>query len=607
VWDKALDHARRAGERAQALHAPRAVIEHFTRALHAAARQAITPPLQLYRGRAQAYETLGEFDRARSDHEAALALARAAGDRHAEWQALLELGLLWASHDYARTGEYYRSALELAQAMDNPAALGRSLNRLANWHVNVEQPLVGQRHHTEALAIFEGLGDQRGIAETLDLLGMASCCSGDLRRSMAIYERAVALFRELDDRKGLVMSLALLASRAGDYHFDPLASAGHDDRAELARAVAAGEAARATAHEIEWRAGEAFACCQLGQCLGTWGEYRQALAMLEAGCRIAAEIEHRQWLAFAHELLGRLYLDLLALPAARHHLELAISLAGDVGSSIWRNAASGALIATCVQQGDLERAEAVLAAVPDLAGAPQSTWQRLLACARVELALARREPERALQLADEVCASLEIVDGKGERRVGPPHLGRLRGQALGALGQVAEAEYALQNDLAAAGARGCRPPLWRLHLALGQLYRADRRPAEAERELAAARSVIEELAANVPEQAVGPLDGISLHDQFLRSAIGRLSATVAPVPVRAAKQATDRLTPREAEVLRLLAAGRSNREIAIELVISLRTVEHHIASIYGKIGARRRADAVTYALRHDLLPLKSDR
>ena len=51
-------------------------------------------------------------------------------------------------------------------------------------------------------------------------------------------------------------------------------------------------------------------------------------------------------------------------------------------------------------------------------------------------------------------------------------------------------------------------------------------------------------------------------------------------------------------MLRLLTAGRSNREIAATLVVSVRTVEHHIAAVYGKIGARRRADAVAYALRH---------
>jgi non-specific serine/threonine protein kinase len=60
------------------------------------------------------------------------------------------------------------------------------------------------------------------------------------------------------------------------------------------------------------------------------------------------------------------------------------------------------------------------------------------------------------------------------------------------------------------------------------------------------------------------------------------------------------LTPREAEVLALIASGHTNREIAAALVLSVGTVERHIANIYGKIGARGRADATAYALRHDL-------
>jgi non-specific serine/threonine protein kinase len=60
------------------------------------------------------------------------------------------------------------------------------------------------------------------------------------------------------------------------------------------------------------------------------------------------------------------------------------------------------------------------------------------------------------------------------------------------------------------------------------------------------------------------------------------------------------LTGREVEVLGLIAEGIGNQAIAERLVISLRTVEHHIASIYRKIGARGRADAVAYALRNGL-------
>jgi non-specific serine/threonine protein kinase len=63
-----------------------------------------------------------------------------------------------------------------------------------------------------------------------------------------------------------------------------------------------------------------------------------------------------------------------------------------------------------------------------------------------------------------------------------------------------------------------------------------------------------------------------------------------------------RLTAREIEVLCHVAAGDSNPEIADRLVLSVKTVERHIANIYAKIGAHSRAEAAVFALRHGLVP-----
>jgi len=63
------------------------------------------------------------------------------------------------------------------------------------------------------------------------------------------------------------------------------------------------------------------------------------------------------------------------------------------------------------------------------------------------------------------------------------------------------------------------------------------------------------------------------------------------------------LTPREVEVLELLAEGLPNKGIARRLDISDQTVKFHVASIYGKLGASNRTDAVRRALRRGLITI----
>ena len=66
---------------------------------------------------------------------------------------------------------------------------------------------------------------------------------------------------------------------------------------------------------------------------------------------------------------------------------------------------------------------------------------------------------------------------------------------------------------------------------------------------------------------------------------------------------TEPLTPREREVLRLLASGLGNREIAAKLKISEHTAKFHVASILGKLGAASRAEAVSIGMRNGLILL----
>ena len=75
----------------------------------------------------------------------------------------------------------------------------------------------------------------------------------------------------------------------------------------------------------------------------------------------------------------------------------------------------------------------------------------------------------------------------------------------------------------------------------------------------------------------------------------RISAGPAPTPT------SEPLTPRELEVLRLMARGLQNKEIANELVISERTVKFHVSSILQKLDAGNRTEAVTIAIQQGMV------
>jgi DNA-binding CsgD family transcriptional regulator/pimeloyl-ACP methyl ester carboxylesterase len=82
-------------------------------------------------------------------------------------------------------------------------------------------------------------------------------------------------------------------------------------------------------------------------------------------------------------------------------------------------------------------------------------------------------------------------------------------------------------------------------------------------------------------------------EDFLAEAVRHDREPPGPLPAR--------LTPREIEVLRFVAEGRTNREIAERLVISERTVINHLSNIFTKTGAENRAAATAFALRHRLV------
>ena len=114
--------------------------------------------------------------------------------------------------------------------------------------------------------------------------------------------------------------------------------------------------------------------------------------------------------------------------------------------------------------------------------------------------------------------------------------------------------------------------------------------------MAAARAHLGEkpfAAAWAQGRAMTPEQALAAEDQPLL-----------PRPTPPAESATtypDGLTPREMDVLRLLAQGLTSAQIAERLVIGVVTVNFHVRSIYSKLGATSRAAATRYALEHHLL------
>ena len=105
-----------------------------------------------------------------------------------------------------------------------------------------------------------------------------------------------------------------------------------------------------------------------------------------------------------------------------------------------------------------------------------------------------------------------------------------------------------------------------------------------------------------PQQLAAALEAVVRELVVLNSEAGSplRSAASRTTP---ADELTEPLTPREREVLRLLASGLGNKEIAAKLKISEHTAKFHVASILGKLGAASRAEAVSIGMRNGLILL----
>lgn len=567
-WQAAATWSTQAAREAERQSAPQAVAEHLTRAFAALEALGQIPAAASYRSRAAALATLGDFEGARADLLLALELTRAAADAHAEWEVLIGLGRLWAAQDYDRSGAYFAEALALARTLGDAGKLAHSLNRMGSWWLNGDEPLRALADHHAALEVFESLDNPRAVAETCDLLGVAHALSDDQVVSLRAFERAVATFRKLGDRRGWASCQINLAEVRGPWFLFLTMAA---PEADLERAALEATEALELTREIGWRVGEAWA---LLNCAGPpllRGDYGAALSLLNESLDLAEVLGDRQREILAHLVLSSLWLDGLEAEGAAQHAERALVLARKLGSKLYERYALYLLVWAKRVGGAVDEAETLLGEGWDV-GQGTSLGERLLLSARAELALARHDARTALEITEHLVATAP----NGPAVI--PHLWGLRAETLVALGRLGETETVWDEALETARHAGRKPLEWRFRASLASLYSRQKRYGESERQAEAARRLVAACAASLPDPAQG------------RAFEARVERAFPVLKTRLRRG----LTPREQVVAELVAQGLRDKAIARELSIGERTVETHVGNILGKLGFKTRVQIAAW-------------
>jgi DNA-binding CsgD family transcriptional regulator len=262
-----------------------------------------------------------------------------------------------------------------------------------------------------------------------------------------------------------------------------------------------------------------------------------------------------------------------------------------------------------VAQGRLDEATELLKGFEDHCAATQP---------RALIHLHRGEPEVAAAILD------RRLTGFGDRCLEATPLEELRAEAEIAVGDVESATKRATRLAGWAAEAGCRVAYARGKRVAGHARLAAGDADNAVRHLGEALGAFTELglpyeaarthlllarafgAAAQPTPAI--TEAQAALDRFESLNAGGADAAAAYLrelgvqPVRGGAERVEQLTRREQEVLALLAEGRTNREIAEQLFLSRKTIEHHVRSVMTKLGVGNRTEAAVYALRHPQHP-----
>jgi predicted ATPase/DNA-binding CsgD family transcriptional regulator len=496
-----------------------------------------------------------------------LALAEAAephltGAEQATWLARLE-----AEHDNLRTALAWvleRGTGELA------LRLGGALGRF--WIVRGHAS-EGRRWLERALAA-GGNAPMSRRATALHAAARLAWAQADFPAARAFAENSLALQQELGDTREIAATLNTLgtiAVREGDY------AAGRDRF----------EDALALVRELgdTWRT--AVALYNLGTVAVEQGDYPAARSFYEESLRLRRGLGDQAGIASSLDALGNLANVLGDHAAAQALCEEGLALRRGLGDrfaiaySLWNLAlAARAQGDSSAARASIEESLALRRELGDRHGIAWSLHTLgLVALDQGDQTTARACWDESLALSQELGSVLGITNCL----VGLARLAGTRSQPARAarlLGAVEARREAIGYIL---------PPSER---------------AGHEAGVAAARATLGESAFATAWAAGRALSVEAAVAEALRADEEHVESSKAGGP-RATSGAAQtalpaKLTMREVEVLRLIAAGHSNPEIAEALVISIHTVERHTVNLYAKIGARGRADAIAFAHRHGL-------
>jgi LuxR family transcriptional regulator, maltose regulon positive regulatory protein len=305
----------------------------------------------------------------------------------------------------------------------------------------------------------------------------------------------------------------------------------------------------------------------IGELLYEWDELETAARRLKEGIRLAERMGQLDTLVDGYVALSRAEM-------AQGNTESALETAQEANSLAQRSGTGAAIVEAAAWNARLHMARSdMTAAVVELdrmAGAPAvsvSIVRETAQIARARLTVARGEHDEALRLLEELRQSAEAAGRTGKLI----EILTLQALALWERNKKEQAVGTLTRALALAEPEGYVRTFVDEGAAMGDLLSAaledrQRNPSGA--------------AGRVPARYLAKLMAALAQDAAAPSVDERL-----PEPVR----------ERELEVLALIAAGKSNAEIARELFVSVSTVKTHINNLYRKLDARNRTQAVARA------------